>query len=141
MLRLRATLLANSVRISSTSSLNSASTSGGSGPTRDAQGRLQAGRSSGAWRKAIRRADRLQDRNEALEYQLGIALRGYGRIAGAANDHEAFMAYDSLEGRVLVSEAIVADMARRVPAMVDAARRRVCSIPHEARNISKCPVT
>ncbi|MEE8559447.1 MAG: hypothetical protein V3S88_01900 [Alphaproteobacteria bacterium] len=38
------------------------------------------------------------------------------------------MAYDLMEGRVLVSEAIVADMARRVPAMVEAARRRVCSV-------------
>ncbi len=80
-------------------------------------------------RKAIRRGDRLADRNESLEYQWGGALRGYGRIAGAANEHEAFMAYDSLEGRVLVSEAIVADMARRVPAMVESARRRVCAPP------------
>lgn len=77
-------------------------------------------------RKAVRQGQRLADRNENLEYQLGTAAHGYQRIAGARNGHEAFMAYDAMEGRAITAEAIVADMLRRVPAMVDASRHRVC---------------
>lgn len=78
-------------------------------------------------RKAVRRGRRLADKNESLEYQLGAATRGYQRIAGARNEHEAFMEYDAMEGRALTAEAIVADMAKRLPAMVEASRCRVCS--------------
>ncbi|KKN33997.1 hypothetical protein LCGC14_0798100 [marine sediment metagenome] len=79
-------------------------------------------------RKAVRRGQRFADKNESLEYQLDAATRGYARIAGARNEHEAFMEYDAMEGRALTAEAIIADMARRVPAMVEASRRRVCSL-------------
>ena len=77
-----------------------------------------------ALRKSERVLRRLADRNETLEDQLATAVQGYGRIAGAKDGHEAFMAYDTMEGRALAAEAIVADMLRRVPAMVDASRRR-----------------
>lgn len=75
-------------------------------------------------RKATNRARRLADRVEALEYQLNLAESGYCRIEGARNGHEAFMAYDFMEGRAVAAEALAADIQKRWPALVAAARRR-----------------
>jgi hypothetical protein len=79
-----------------------------------------------ALRKSEGRARRLAHENEVLEYQVGSVEFAWRRFGGARSEHEAFCAYDSMEGRALAAEAIVADMAARLPALVEASRRRVC---------------
>lgn len=76
-----------------------------------------------ALRKALSRVRRLEDEVETLTHRIAAAKDGPSR-----------MDWDSMEGRALTAEAIVADMARRVPAMVVASRRRVTDGPRTTEN-------
>ncbi len=79
-----------------------------------------------ALRKAESRARRAEGKAEALEYREYIALTGYREIGGAKSPSEARFNWDSMQGRAMAAEAILADIAARWPALVEASRRRIC---------------
>lgn len=81
-------------------------------------------------RKATAKVRRLTDRAEALEHQMHAARQGYRRIGGASGPSEASLNYEAMEGRALAAEAIIADIAARWPALVEASSRRVCRREH-----------
>jgi len=70
-----------------------------------------------------------QSRLSDLRGEIVAITADRDRIGGARSAQDAFAAFASMEGRAITAAAIVADMAKRVPAMVEASTRRVCTFP------------
>lgn len=89
-----------------------------------------------ALRKAESQCRRHQSTIEELDYSVEVLectqagfLRCCQAMGGAKSGHEAFHNYDAMEGRAIAAETLIADISRRWPALVEASRRRVGSLP------------
>ncbi len=80
-------------------------------------------------RRAVSKVRRQEIKIENLEYCLNGSAQDYQRITGLRAAHETRMEIDSLEGRAITGEAIIEDISKRWPALVEASRRRVCQVP------------
>jgi hypothetical protein len=77
-----------------------------------------------ALRKSESRNGRLEGRIEVLECTVQALRNGYRRLGGANDEYTAFCNYDTMEGRAIAAEALIAEIQSRWPALVDASRRR-----------------
>lgn len=82
-----------------------------------------------AWRKAESRARRAEQKIEDTEYMHSVDAGNWNRIIGLKRAHDVAFELDCMEGRALAAEAIIDDIAKRWPALVEASRRRICAMP------------
>lgn len=76
------------------------------------------------------RLDEELDHLRGLESSIGAQIEScFGR--GVVSVSQAWMKMDSVEGRALTAEAIIAAIEKRAPDLVAAAREEVCRLPLE----------
>lgn len=80
-------------------------------------------------RQAIEDRETAEDEAQAAQQELASIS---SRFKGASTVYDAFCMFDSMEGRALAAEAILADLEQVMPRAVALARERVCRLKEPA---------
>ena len=84
-----------------------------------------------ALRRAVSLSRRQGGKIEHLEYLLHGEAIDYQRITGMRAAHDTACEIESLRGQLIAAEAVITDIRKRWPALVDAAQSRICQISHQ----------